>query len=131
MNKKTRIGSALLPIAMALFISAIPGDEVITRQGKQTTLNTTELTKKIRGYKGNTPVVISIKNNKIVKVEALKNHETPKYMAKAKAVLNQFTGKDVNKAMNMKTDAVTGATVTSKALIDNVKEGLKYYKKHK
>ena len=31
----------------------------------------------------------------------------------------------------MEVDAVSGATLSSKALVKNVQEGLKYYKEHK
>ena len=43
-------------------------------------------------------------------------------------MLAEFSGKSVSKAGNMKVDGVSGATYSSKALIENVQTGLKYYK---
>lgn len=127
MSKKT-IGAALLA---AFLMSAMPGDNVITRDGKAVVVNTETIGKSIQGYAGATPVKIYIEKNKITKVEALKNQEGPKYMAKAKKLLTEFEGKTVAKARKQKVDAVTGATFTSEALIKNVQKGLDYYEKNK
>ncbi len=131
MNKKTIIKSSVAALAIVFLASAMPADSVISKEGSTTVVNTTTLTKGVRGYKGTTPVKIYISKNRIVKVEALKNQETPKYLVMAKAVLNEFTGKTVSKAEKMNVDAVTGATFTSNALVKNVQTGLKYYKENK
>lgn len=46
-------------------------------------------------------------------------------------MLKQYEGKSVKKALSTKVDAVSGATYSSKALIKNVEQGLKYYNQHK
>lgn len=74
---------------------------------------------------------IYIKKNKVVKIEALRNRETPAYLNKAKALLAKYEGKTVKKASSMDVDGVSGATYTSKALKKNVQLGLEYYKKNK
>ena len=51
--------------------------------------------------------------------------------ANAEELLKKFIGKTVNEASTMKVDGVSGATYSSKALIENVKGGLKYYKENK
>ena len=127
MNKKA-IGAVLLA---AFLMSAMPGDNVITRNGNTVIVNTETIGKSIQGYAGATPVKIYIEKNKITKVEALKNLEGPKYMAKAKKLLTAFEGKTVAKAKKQKVDAVTGATFTSEALIKNVQKGIEYYEKNK
>ena len=76
-------------------------------------------------------MLIHIEKNKVVKVEALPNRETPKFFARAKAVLQQFEGLTVAKAQKAEVDGVSGATFSSNALTKNVKLGLEYYKKHK
>ncbi|MBQ8452437.1 MAG: FMN-binding protein [Prevotella sp.] len=124
-NKKLIIASAFMLLSM------MPAVEVITKQGGETIINTKSLTKAIRGYKYTTPVEIHIKGNKITKVEALPTKETPEYFDMAKAVLKKYNGKDIKKAQTLKVDAVTGATMSSEALIKNVQEGLKYYEEHK
>lgn len=127
MNKKA-IGAVLLA---TFLMSAMPGDNVITRDGNTVIVNTETIGKSIQGYAGATPVKIYIEKNKITKVEALKNQEGPKYMAKAKKLLTEFEGKTVAKAKKQKVDAVTGATFTSEALIKNVQKGIDYYEKNK
>lgn len=93
-------------------------------------INTSSIVK-ARGYMGNTPVKIFVRNNKIVKIKSLPNQETPAVFAKAEELLKRFVGKSVDEASAMKVDGVSGATYSSKALIQNVKGGLKYYKDNK
>lgn len=116
---------------MLLTSATLAGDEVMTKDGKTTIVNTTSLTKNVKGFRGPTPVKLYIKSGKIQKVEPLKNQETPKFFARAKAVLEKFEGKSVSKAAKMDVDAKTGATFSTKALIKNVQAGAKYYKEHK
>ena len=86
----------------------------------------------VEGYAGTTPVKIYIKGNKIEKIEVLKNQETPKYLAMVKKnLLNAWDGLTVKAAKAKKVDAVTGATFTSEALIENVNKGLDYYQNNK
>ncbi len=125
------LASAVAALVVALLISARPADEIITRDGATTLVNTTQLGTGVRGFKGTTPVVIHIKNNKVVKVEALPNKETPRFFVRAKALLQQFEGLTVAKARKAKVDGVSGATYSSEALKKNVKLGLDYYKKNK
>ncbi|MCR5131441.1 MAG: FMN-binding protein [Prevotella sp.] len=127
-NLKTVLGAVLVA---AFLMSAMPGDNAITREGATVIVNTESIGKSIKGYAGATPVKIFIEKDKVVKVEALKNQEGPKYMAKAKKLLTKFEGKSVQKARKQKVDAVTGATFTSEALVKNVKKGLEYYQKNK
>lgn len=118
--------------AIVLLTSAITiGDEAITKEGNTTVVNTTTLTKDVKGFRGPTPVKIYIKGNKIQKIEPLKNQESPKFFARAKTILAKFEGKNVSKAATLEVDAKTGATISTKALIKNIQEGAKYYKAHK
>lgn len=122
----------LAAAAVVIFmVSAMPGDTVISKDNDTTIVNTTSLSKGVRGFKGATPVKIYIKKNKVVKIEALHNRETPAYLNKAKALLAKYEGKTVKKASSMDVDGVSGATYTSKALKKNVQLGLEYYKKNK
>lgn len=106
-------------------------DQTMTKENGMTVINTTNIGKDIQGFMGPTPVKIYIQKNKVVKVEALKNEDTPKYFLKVKkALLDKWNGMKVKDAKNMKVDAVTGATYSSKSVIENVKLGLDYYSKH-
>ena len=129
-NRKTTLmlASTVAAVAVALLISARPADSIITRSGKTTIVNTTQLGSSVRGFRGNTPVLIYIK---VTKVEALPNQETPRFFARAKALLARFEGMTVSKAAKTDVDGVTGATFSSKALKKNVKLGLEYYQQHK
>lgn len=123
----------VLVCAAVLMMSAgKKGDGVITKENGVTVVNTTTIAKGVEGYNGPVPVKIYIKKNKVEKIEILKNQEGPKYMAKVKkALLNAWDGMNVKQAKTKEVDAVTGATFTSKALIENVNKGLEYYQKNK
>ena len=116
---------------LTLMTSAITSDEVISKEGNATVVNTTSLTKDIIGYQSPTPVKIYIEKNKVSKITPLRSKETPKYFQQAKKVLGKFEGKTISKASKMKVDGVTGATMSSDALVKNVKAGLEYYKSQK
>ncbi len=125
-------GLALLALAVTLQSALPKGDDVITKEDGMTVVNTTELGKDVIGYVATTPLKIYIQKNKVVKVEALKNQETPKYFIKVKKqLLDKWNGKKVSEAAKMKVDGVTGATFSSDAVIKNVQLGLEYYQKNK
>ena len=130
MNSKIKLFSIL---GLALCIqSAGLKDDTITKEDGTYIINTTELGKNIEGYNGPTPLKIYIKKNKVVKIEALKNQETPKYYARVKkALFEKWNNLKVSGAQKLQVDGVTGATYTSEAVIKNVQAGLDYYKKHK
>ena len=133
MNKRfNAIVTALSASAMiAVMVSAMPNDNVISREKDTVIVNTQELGKNVKGFRGNTPVKIFIRKNKVVKIEAMPNRETPQFFGKAKTLLDNFNGQSVSKAAKMDVDGVSGATYSSAALKKNVKLGLEYYKNNK
>ena len=132
MKRNTFFKSAAALIFGVLMMSAMPGDEPLTSNGKQYIINTSTISKGVKGYLGNTPLKIYITNNKIDKIEALPNKETPKYFLKVKnQMLDKWNGMTVTKALTADVDGVTGATFSSDAVKKNVKMGLEYYKAHK
>ena len=129
--RKSNFKSVMLCAAAAFLLSAMPGDQVISKEGKSVVVNTTSLTKSVKGYIGTTPLKIYITNNKIEKIEALPNQETPKYFTRVKKqMLDKWNGLTVNKAIKANVDGVTGATLSSDAVRKNVVQGLEYYKKN-
>ena len=117
-------------IVAATLTSSRQAEQVITKENGMTVVNTTELGKDVIGYISPTPLKIYIQKNKVIKVEALKNQETPKYFVKVKnALLDKWNGQKVADAQKLKVDAVTGATMSSDAVIKNVQLGLEYYQK--
>jgi uncharacterized protein with FMN-binding domain len=118
-------------IVVALTLMSWKADDTMTKENGMTVINTTTLGKDVQGFLGATPLKIYIQKNKVVKIEAMKNQETPKYFLKVKKnLLDKWNGVKVKDAKKMKVDAVTGATYSSKAVIENVQLGLDYYSKH-
>ena len=94
-------------------------DDTMIKENGVYIINTTTIGKDIEGYNGPTPLKVYIKNNKVEKIEFLKNVESPKYYAKVK------------NAKTLQVDAVTGATYSSTAVIQNVQLAIDYYQSHK
>ena len=130
MRKNKRLTTVAAALSVVLLLTAAKaGDGVITKENGMTVINTTELTHDVKGYQSPTPVKIFIKQNKVVRVEALPNQETPKFFDRAKAILTFWDGKAVSQAVKEAPDAVTGATLSSEALKKNVRVGLEHYNK--
>lgn len=127
---KQKIFSITVAVFAFSLMSAGVTKDVI-KYSKGTAIVNTSSIVRARGFQGKTPIKIYIKGNKITKIESLPNHETPSVYANAEELLKKFIGKTVNEASTMKVDGVSGATYSSKALIENVKGGLKYYKENK
>lgn len=86
---------------------------------------TGEIAKKVIGYNGPVPLNITVKNGVIENIEVLDNQESPGYLKRATAkVLPQYIGKTVAEAKKLDADIATGATYTSKAIIQNIQMGL-------
>lgn len=129
MKKKVIIACLALSF---LWIGAKKDDGVITKENGVYVVNTTTLATDVEGYIGTTPLKIYIQKNKILKIEALHNQETPKYFARIKKqLLDKWDGMTVKEAQKAQVDGVTGATMSSDAVKENVKRGLDYYQKHK
>lgn len=126
--KKTLL-SVLLAVA---FVTASAQDVMRKEKDGTYIVNTTTLAHDVEGYNGPTPVEVYIKKNKIVKVVPLKSQEGPKYVAKVKKdMLPKYEQMNVKKGTVQDVDAVTGATFTSKAVQENIRRAVAYYKKHK
>lgn len=117
----------------ALLISCTSSDDIMTKKKGVYTVDTTTLSQEVKGYNGPTPLLITIANDKIVKIEALENSETPGFFQRMKdgGMLERWNGKTVDEALAVQVDAVSGATYSSNAVIENVRLGLTYYKEHK
>lgn len=112
--------------------SFIEGDTTMTKEDGMYVVNTTELGKDVEGYNGPTPLKVYINKNKVERIEFLKSMESPKYYAKVKkALMDKWNGLKVKEAQTLQVDAVTGATFSSEAVIQNVQLALDYYQTHK
>lgn len=104
-------------------------DGVMEKKGKVYTITTTEICN-ARGFHGPTPLKVVIKKNKIVNVEALPNRDTPRFFDRVKnEMLPKFRGVDFKDYATV--DVVSGATISSKAVRENVKVAYDYYTANK
>jgi len=132
MRMKRVIGLILAFGMVAVLTSCKPDADIMQKVDDGYVINTTKLSGDVYGYEWTTPVKIYITDNKITKVEALPNHETPRYFTRVKThLLPLWNGMDVSKALKTDVDGVTGATYSCKAVKENVRLGLEYYKKHR
>ena len=94
---------------------------------KSFVVNTTKSGKNVMGFAGTTPVEITVTDGVIEKVVALPNQETPEYFKKVQdsPIFTQLIGKTPQEASGIQLDAVSGATFSSKAVIENLRIGLK------
>ncbi len=116
----------IIALCSFLLMSFCVSKNAIKYENGAAVVNTTSIVK-ARGFQGKTPVKIYIRNGKVQKIVALPNQDTPSVFAQAETQLKKFVGE----AEQMKVDGVSGATYSSKALIQNVKGGLKYYRENK
>ena len=126
---KNRILKPIALLGAFLFLtSQTTNTPILTKQKDITIINTTDLASDIEGYAGCTPVKVYIQGGKVLRVEALENEETPKYFDMVeKGLMKKWNGKTVAAAEKLRVDAVTGATVSSESVIENVRRGISYY----
>lgn len=90
-------------------------------------VNTQPLAPSVIGYGGPTPLQIHVRNGIIEKIESGSNSETPDFYTSAcENIFPQYIGHTVDEALAMHTDAVSGATYSSSAIIENLSRGLTY-----
>lgn len=90
-------------------------------------INTKTLAKDVMGYGGAVPLRIHVdKDGMVSDIETLPNAETPEFFDRAKSCLAAWQGKTVDEALGQKVDGVSGATFSSKAIIENMRRGLAY-----
>lgn len=97
-----------------------------TKKPKTFVVNTEKLGKEVMGYAGTTPVEITVTDGRIEKIEALPNSETPGFFQRVldSPIFTALKGKTVKEASEVQLDAVSGATYSSKAVIENIRLGL-------
>ena len=132
--KKMILLAALAALLVSIgFVSSACGSRSGRKaQADTLVVNTTELCKDVIGYDGPTPLKITVVNGVVAKVEALPNTETPRFFEQVlqSGLLKAVVGKKVSEAATMPLDAVSGATWSSKAVIENLRAGLKEAAKH-
>ena len=126
-----------MAVAAVLLAASLPG---ASRSGRPDDtyaaadtlkVNTTSLASDVEGFNGTTPVEISVVKGKITRIKLLPNQETPSFLQLVidSGLLKALDGKTVEEASKVKLDAVSGATYSSTAIIENIHRGLDSLKK--
>ena len=103
--------------------------EVVYNEGGVTVIDTKQIAKNIIGFAGVTPLRIYIDKGQIVEIKTQENAETPNFFRNVESeLLPKWIGMNVDDALAANVDAVTGATLSSNAVIENVRTGLQYAK---
>ena len=82
----------------------------------------------IAGFMGPTPLMIALDAEmKVTKVHALKNDETPRFFehVKKKGLLDRWNGLTPSEVVTKEVEAVSGATFSSKSVIDSMQARMK------
>lgn len=148
MTTKNRIFSLIMTVLMvsaaAITVNkAVFGNEVgspaqaasehgasidpVTHSDGKTVIHTDGLEGTISGYSGPVPLDIYISDGRITEIEPLANAESPSFFKRASGILDEWKGKTPQEALDLKVDAVSGATYSSNAIINNVRTGLAFY----
>ena len=106
--------------------STAQADTLTTLSDGSLVVNTSELGKDIIGYGGPVPLAITIKDDTVRSITALDNSETPDFFAEVKPLLKLWESRSLSEADTLKVDVVSGATYSSRALIDNVRTGVHF-----
>lgn len=126
MKKAILILGILAVLGSTCLMSTSCGTNAGAKGADTLKVNTTELGAEVIGFNGITPVEISVHKGVITRIEALPNQETPRYFQTVleSGLLEKLVGKTVKEAKATELDAVSGATFSSEALIQNIRLGL-------
>lgn len=105
--------------------------DTMNLSGDTVIVHTAALAADVIGYDGTTPMDVYILNDKVLKVVPLPNNETPGFFDNALRLITSWDGKTLAEVQTMQVDAISGATFSSKAIIENVRRGAAYASAHK
>lgn len=110
--------------------TAVDNDTLRTLADGTMVVNTVVLGNDVSGFGGPVPLFVYVKDGKVVRMEAQANSETPEFFEKASAILSRWNGKKLEDAVGMDVDGVSGATFSSKAIIENARRALAFAAKN-
>lgn len=129
-TKNKRVGGHDLTQATAE--ARADSTSAVSQEGDTLVVNTTMLTKDVVGYGGPVPLKIYLADDRIARIEVLRNAETPEFIGRVEQeLLSQYVGKTAEEASALHVDAVSGATMSSGAVIKNMQRGLGEVKREK
>lgn len=90
-------------------------------------INTTTIASDIKGFGGDIPLHITIRDGRIAQITPDKNAETPEFFDEVKAqLLPKWIGTPVDSVATIVIDGVTGATLSSNALNATIRKAIDY-----
>ncbi|MCM1518089.1 MAG: 4Fe-4S binding protein [Pseudoflavonifractor sp.] len=99
----------------------------ITVSDGVTIINTTDIASDIKGYGGPIPLEITIKGDKIAAIETLKNAESEDFFNQVRdRLIPQWIGTPTSEVQSKSIDAISGATLSSRAVNATIKAGVAY-----
>ena len=115
------------PVAAA---KTVHNDTIAIASDGTVTVFTKQLATDVQGFAGQTPLRITLnKEGVVTAIEAQPNSESPEFFGKATALFARWQGKPIDAAIGEEVDAVSGATFSSRAIMENVKRGLSFAKR--
>lgn len=104
-------------------------DTVMTAMQGMVEINTATLSDK-KGFGGKVPLTIDIDDAGTIRdIKLQRNAETKDFLDRTQVIIDSYIGRNVEEALAMHVDAVSGATMSSDAIKANVEAGLHYYLK--
>lgn len=91
-------------------------------------INTQHIAKDVWGFGGNVPINVYLRSNRIDHIELLPNSESPDYIATVtgSGLLSSWNGLTPQEVGSRQVDAVSGATLSSGAIIQSVRLAMAY-----
>ena len=81
----------------------------------------------IKGYGGDVPLKITVSNEKVSRIESQRKAETPAFFSEMQErLLQQYIGMTPEEVLQSQLDAVSGATLFSRAAMETMKHGMEY-----
>jgi len=119
----------LAAVAIQQYLATASSENIKHQPDQTIVINTTNPGADYIGYAGKVPLEIYLQDGKIQKIVALPNNETTSFFDNASTILSAWDGMTPEEALSSKVDAVSGATYSSRAIINNVQAGLQVYQK--
>lgn len=110
-----------------------PADDPVARvlPDGAVVINTTTLGSDVQGYAGTVPLEVTFRDGVIEDVKALDNVETPSFFERAWNGLKLvWSDEEAASVAKRDIDAVSGATYSSQAIIENLRRAVNYYMEH-
>lgn len=98
----------------------------VTERGDTLIVDTTVPGEGIIGYRGQVPVKVYVVKGRVADIVLGENSETPRFIKRVYGIITpNWIGLKLRDAAKAEVDAVTGATLSSNALIGNFKLAMK------